>query len=50
LLDRPRRSVKRFFDGFSLGKCDTSCNPCDAVCSPCNDVTCFGSQLPEAGK
>lgn len=52
LFDKPRRNLKRFFDGFSFGKCDTGCNPCDAI-GPC-DVSCLGtpaaSQLPEAGK
>ncbi|MDR2754738.1 MAG: hypothetical protein LBC20_03440 [Planctomycetaceae bacterium] len=52
LFDKPRRNIKKFFDGFSFGKCDTGCNPCDAI-GPC-DVSCIGtpaaSQLPEAGK
>lgn len=57
LLDRPRRGLKKLFEGFSLNGCDAGCNPCDAVgCDPCANVnpcdqTCLSSsQLPEAVK
>ncbi len=37
LLDKPRRNIKKFFDGFRLAKCNP-CNPCDP-CGPC-DTAC----------
>jgi hypothetical protein len=39
IVDLPRRSLKRFFDGFKIASCDTGCNPCDAVCDdPCGHI------------
>jgi hypothetical protein len=56
LLDKPRRGLKKLFDGLSFSGCDTGCGPCDPVCDPCADVNpcdiaCpAASKLPEAAR
>lgn len=60
LFDKPRRNVKKFFDGlFSDNGCNPcdpcgtgSCDPCEPVCNACGSVDCYHgapatSQLPE---
>ncbi|MDR2642863.1 MAG: hypothetical protein LBC74_08715 [Planctomycetaceae bacterium] len=50
LVDLPRRSLKRFFDGFRVGSCETGCNPCDPACDdPCGSIT-TDSAVPATGK
>ncbi len=55
LFDKPRRSLKNFFEGCFDGGCNTGCDPCDAAgpcdniaCDPCMDTCDFASKLPEA--
>ncbi len=59
LLDKPRRNMKKLFDGlFCNDGCDTGCDPCDAagacdpICDACGDVAHYSapatSVLPEA--
>ncbi len=49
IFDKPRRSIKKFFDGFacgsSCGPCDATCGPCDMSCDPCDVADC-GSPIP----
>ena len=39
LLDLPRVSLKKLFDGFRVGRCNDGCNPCDEV-RPCDNTCC----------
>lgn len=52
LLDKPRRGLKKLFEGLSFGGCDIGCNPCDAV-NPCDNLcnsAPAASMLPEAAQ